>query len=486
MRMKRTTLEIIDEVNVRFHNLDITTRRKMSEALSYFMPHAFHTPAYKLGRWDGKMRFCDIGGRTFLNLLDIALPIVYKDGYEVDLVDNREPHKFEFEDIKEDSYANYKWPKGHVHEGEPIILRDYQVDIINKYLENMQGVQSVSTGAGKTLVTAVLSHQVEKYGRSIVVVPTRDLVTQTEKDYKNLGLDVGVFYGGRKEYNKTHTICTWQSLEALNKKSKKYDADITLEDFIDGVSCIIVDEAHGGKADVLKKLMSTIFANVPFRWGMTGTIPHEEYYQKAIIGTIGPVIHTVTAKELQDKDVLANLHIDILQTQDPPVTFRSYQEEYKWLVSCKPRLEWLASHIQEQSSEGNTLVLVSRIETGKELAALIPDSIFVSGSMKSAERKGEYEDVQLSQGKVIIATYGVAAVGIDIPRIFNLYLIEVGKGFIRTIQSIGRGIRKAKDKDFVNVFDVCGSTKYSKRHLPKRKAFYKEAQYPFTITKVNY
>jgi len=232
--------------------------------------------------------------------------------------------------------------------------------------------------------------------------------------------------------------------------------------------------------------MSSTFANIPLRWGMTGTVPHEEYYQNAIIGTIGPVINTVTAKELQDKEVLANLHIDILQTQDPPMAFRSYQEEYKWLVSHQPRMEWLAKHIQEQSDEGNTLVLVSRIETGQMLADLIPDAIFVSGNMKSADRKGEYDQVQSSHGKVIVATYGVAAVGIDIPRIFNLYLFEVGKGFIRTIQSIGRGIRKAKDKDFLNVFDVCGTTKYSKRHLPKRKAFYRTAEYPFKVTKIDY
>jgi superfamily II DNA or RNA helicase len=484
--MKRTTLEIVDEVNVRFHGLDIGTRRKLAEALSYFMPHAFHVPAYKLGRWDGKMRFCDIGGRTYLNLLDKALPIVYGDGYEVELIDNREQHSFEFDSVGEDSYSHVCWPKGHTHAGEPIMLRDYQVEIINKYLENMQGVQSVSTGAGKTLVTAVLSHRIEKYGRSIVIVPTRDLVTQTERDYLNLGLDVGVFYGGRKEYDKTHTICTWQSLEALNKKSKNYDATITLDDFIHDVVCIIVDEAHGGKADVLKKLMSSTFANIPLRWGMTGTVPHEEYYQSAITATIGPVIHSVTAKELQDKEVLANLHIDILQTQEPPMTFRSFQEEYKWLVSSKPRLEWLASHITEKAKDGNTLVLVNRIETGKALAELMPDAIFVSGGMKSADRKEEYADVQTSHGKVIIATYGVASTGIDIPRIFNLYLIEVGKGFIRTIQSVGRGIRRAKDKDFVNVYDVCANTKYSKRHLPKRKQFYKDAQYPFTVTKVNY
>ena len=91
-----------------------------------------------------------------------------------------------------------------------------------------------------------------------------------------------------------------------------------------------------------------------------------------------------------------------------------------------------------------------------------------------------------STNKIIIATYGVAAVGINIPRIFNLVLIEPGKSFVRVIQSIGRGIRKAEDKDFVQIWDVTSTCKFSKRHLTKRKQFYKEANYPFTVEKADW
>ena len=65
-------------------------------------------------------------------------------------------------------------------------------------------------------------------------------------------------------------------------------------------------------------------------------------------------------------------------------------------------------------------------------------------------------------------------------------MIEAGKSYVKVIQSIGRGIRKAKDKDHVEIWDFTGSLKYSKRHLTKRKNFYKRVQYPFTIAKVNY
>ena len=100
--------------------------------------------------------------------------------------------------------------------------------------------------------------------------------------------------------------------------------------------------------------------------------------------------------------------------------------------------------------------------------------------------KEEYDEIKTVDNKIIVATYGVAAVGINIPRIFNMVLLEPGKSFVRVIQSIGRGIRKADDKDFVQIWDITASTKYAKRHLTERKRYYKDAKYPFTIDKVKY
>ena len=106
--------------------------------------------------------------------------------------------------------------------------------------------------------------------------------------------------------------------------------------------------------------------------------------------------------------------------------------------------------------------------------------------MKVVDRKEEYDDVATSTNKIIVATYGVASTGINIPRIFNLVLLEPGKSFVRVIQSIGRGIRKAEDKDFVQIWDITSSCRFAKRHLTARKAFYKEANYPFAIEKLKY
>jgi superfamily II DNA or RNA helicase len=485
--MNTAKLVIQDEVNIKFEGLDAATRRKLVKAVEYFLPYARHTPAYKLGRWDGKVSFCDIGSRSYLNLLDKLLPVIDQQGYDIEIEDLRFPHNFEFEEVDEDSYSHIVWPAGHPRVGEPITLKEHQIGVINSYLNNLTGINIAPTGSGKTIMTAILSHKVETYGRSIVIVPTKDLVTQTEEDFINIGLDVGVFFGDRKEYLKTHTICTWQSLESLSKKSKAEELEIDIEKFFEGVVCVIVDEVHRAKGDVLRKLLSTYLRQAPIRWGLTGTMPEEEHERMSVISCIGPVIDKIDTRELQDKGILAQLHIDVLQLKDlGTAAFKDYQSELKWLTTSRPRLNFLAKEITTISLSGNTLVLVDRVQTGEMLQSLIPDSIFVSGKMKSKDRKEEYKEVQEVDGKVIIATYGVASTGINIVRIFNLVLFEAGKSFVRVIQSIGRGIRVAPDKDFVNVYDICSDSKFSKRHLTKRKKFYDDAGYPYKIKKVDY
>ena len=484
--MGKCVLEIRDEVNVRFQGLDVKTRRKISDEVKYFLPYAYHMPAYKLGRWDGCIRYCDIGGRTYFHLLEKLLPIVTNDGYEIEVKDLRKKWDFSFTEVSKDSYQHVTWPKGHPVEGQPIILRDYQVDVVNRFLNNPQCLQEIATGAGKTLVTAVLSHKCQAYGRTIVIVPNKDLVVQTEKDYKNLGLDVGVLYGDRKEYDKTHTICTWQSLAVLEKKTKKYEADFPLDEFLDGVVCVMVDEVHKAKAEVLTNLLSGPFREVPIRWGLTGTIPKDEHEAVGCLCSLGPVVGNLSSKELQDMGVLADLDISVLQLQDGMIGFSSYAQELKWLVTDPTRIDQISEIINGFGANGNTLVLIDRIKTGEMLAERNPDWVFVSGSMKQQDRQINYDDISEMDNKVIVATYGVAAVGINIPRIFNLIMLEPGKSFVRVIQSIGRGIRKAQDKDYVQVVDLTSNLKYSKRHLTKRKQFYKEQNFRHTVTKVEY
>ena len=479
-------LIIQDEVNIKIEGLPVDVRRKVSNALKFEVPYARYMPQYKLGRWDGKVGFFGLGGSGYVNHLDTITDVLHKQGIIIDeIIDQREKIELGFESIEEDFWGDKTWPKGHPAEGEKIRLRDYQVEVVNNFLANPQSLQEVATGAGKTIITATLSRITETYGRSLVIVPNKSLVTQTEDDYINCGLDVGVYFGDRKELGKTHTICTWQSLNILDKRHKYGDDVLSLAEFLEGVATVIVDEVHQAKAEVLKNLLTRNLRNAPIRWGLTGTIPKEKFEFEAIHAGLGPVIGQISAKELQDKGVLSECHVNIVQLIDTPV-HSNYQEELKYLVTNDPRVDYLGKLINKIKQSGNTLILVDRISAGEKLQQLIPGSTFVKGDVKLKDRKEAYDEINEGTNHVVIATYGVAAVGINIPRIFNLVLIEPGKSFVRVIQSIGRGVRKAKDKDFVQIWDITSTCKYAKRHLGHRKKFYKEAQYPFSIEKVDW
>ena len=485
--MKQAIIRLRDEVNCKIEGLDLDARRALTKRFKYQVPYARYLPAVRLGRWDGCVSFFQLGGSTYVNLLPEILPVLEQYNYDIELDDLRTySTQYPLEPVQEDSFQDRVWPPGHPQAGEPILLRDYQIEIINNFLTNPQSMQEVATGAGKTIMTAALSQRVGVHGRSVVIVPNKSLVTQTEKDYINLGLDVGVYFGDRKEWGRQHTICTWQSLNVLLKATKSGEAECTIGEFLEGVICVMVDEAHMAKADALKTLLTGVMSQVPIRWGLTGTIPKEQFEFQALHVSLGPVIHRLAAADLQEQGVLAQCHVNVVQLLDT-VEFTNYQSELKYLLEEPGRLDAMAQLIQQVNQTGNTLVLVDRVAAGQALVERLGDrAVFISGATKSTERQDHYDQVAETTDKIIVATYGVAAVGINIPRIFNLVLVEPGKSFVRVIQSIGRGIRKAQDKDHVQIWDITSTCRFAKRHLTKRKAYYREAQYPFTIEKLHW
>lgn len=475
---KSCKLTLLDEVNCKFNGLDPNTRRELVNSVKYFQQNARHTPSFKLGRWDGYVSLCNIGGRSYINVLEKLLPIVVKNGYQIELEDLRVPNQIQFEPINKDSYSHIVWPDGHPMANKPIVCYDHQVDTVNGCLANLRCVYVCPTAGGKTLTTAILSDQIGKFGGSLVIVPTKDLVRQTAADYKNMGLDVGMFYGDQKDVDNQHTIATWQSLESVRKANPEMLAQL-----LAGKVGVIVDEVHKAKGNVLKQTLDSDLADLPIRWGLTGTLPPDELGAATVEAVLGPQVGQIHARDLQEAGILSNLHITVKQIQDTVAGFNDYHSEHSYLVSDPTRLEFMVEEIIKPTLEGqNALIMVDRIPTGKILNELIPDSVFVHGG--TDDRDAIYGSVKNADGKVIIATTGVASTGINMNRIFKLYMVELGKAYIKIIQTIGRGLRIAKDKDFVDVYDVCSDLKYSKRHLAARKKHYKAHGYEFSIQKV--
>jgi hypothetical protein len=233
--MSQILLEIQDEVNVRFLGVPSDLMETAQNELTYYVPGYVHMPAYKMGRWDGKIRLLGKNGKTYMNLVSDVVPIFVDAGYEILVEDNRYDwntvaNNIEYPD--ENLFSEYTWK-----DDTPIVLRDYQLDAVHAALDNGQGLLESATGSGKTLICAAISKVYSTHGKVVVIVPNIDLVIQTQALFNRVGLDAGIWYGERKDA-KYITISTWQSL------------DHAPELFAD-VSTVIVDECFAGNTPVL-------------------------------------------------------------------------------------------------------------------------------------------------------------------------------------------------------------------------------------------
>ena len=462
MSTRKCRLVIEDEVWCYISGLHVEHTEFLYNKFGIFQDGYRYVPAFQMRRWDGKIRFFEKTGKTYVALLEEIIPFLTTWGYELTIDDKREywepPTRAQFDEALAD-FAEIG-----------IIPRQYQVDQMWQLIESGNGFGILATGWGKSIGTALLSATFGKVGyRTITVVPSSDLVTQTAEWFRKCGLDVGEYGGGSKDMDRQHVIATWQSLQNVPHHMKSFQV-------------FTIDEGHGVRGAVIQELINEYGSKIAFRFGLTGTLPQDKVSAMKLFCSIGTVRVECSASWLIANGYLAEVDIEILQTVEPvDEEFPDYPSERSFITKSKHRREFLADLICARAEQhGNTLVLVHSVPFGRELAAMIDGAVFLSGASEKDVRKLNYDLFDKRDDLIVIATAGIASTGISIDRVFCLMLVDVNRSFIQTIQSIGRGLRMAKDKNKVHVVDVSAYLKYSKKHLKERMKFYREAGYPHT------
>jgi len=498
---KSVKIRILNEVHIMIIGLHGDHLEHFYNEFAVLTDNYFFNPKFQLGQWDGKIRYFGKDGKTYLYLLDKIIPQLKRFGYTIELDDVRETEAFQPDYITETLFEHIN----HLDTGEPIILRDYQVEGVNALIETGYGLCVAGTGSGKTYCCVALITAYDKLGaKSITIVPNQSLIRQTKRDYINCGLDTGEYSGTEKTLNHKHIVSTWQALKNNPKIMNTFDM-------------VIVDECHRLKGNVLQKIICEHAAKMPYRFGFTGTLPKDPSSAMMVHIAVGPKRYEIPAYELIERGVLSTIKIDILQLEENLTKeyekwceefseeirigriptykefkdgyFPDYSAEKSYIHRKESRIEWIANLIQiKLDTSGNVLCLVDNISFGRRIALLIPGAIFVNGRdvKKESKRQEIYDLFKTRDDLIVIATVNIAGEGLSIDRIFNLITIDVGKSFIRVIQAIGRGLRKAGDKCHVSYTDICCDLKYGKKHLTERIKYYKEARYPHKKFKVEY
>lgn len=488
MTKREVRIKILDEANAVIIGLSPSHQEWFYEHYSKRTENYFFDKRYKMNQWDGKIHFFSKTAKTYVVLLP----------YIIQILKNIGTYKLKLEDYREDGVQVDNIDKNHFSHiinpltGEPFELWYYQVEAVNSLINEGSGICIAGTGAGKTLMSAAL---VDQYGKkklkSIVIVPSEDLIIQTKNNFIVCGLDTGEYSGKEKHINHRHVISTWQSLQHNPTIMNNFDV-------------VVVDECHGLKGKVLQELLTKYGKNIRYRFGLTGTLPKAEVDVMSVKVAVGEVRYEIPAHQLIKEGFLSNLEINIYQLEEnlkeeykeakkhnsevAEMTYKQFKNNYifndwadekRYLQSYDQRLDWIAHCIQALSErkKGNVLCLITGIPFGKKITKMIPGAKFVHGKDKGKVRKEIYDMFSNHDNLTVFASIQIASTGLNIPRIFNLVFIDIGKSYVRVIQSIGRGLRKAKDKAFVHITDICSDLKYSKSHLYKRIKYYREANY---------
>jgi len=138
-------IRILDEVNCVVLGLQQEHLKYLREKFGVFAPNYFFHPKFKLGQWDGKIRFFHETGKTFVYLLEDVLPILSRFKYKCVLEDLRKTNLVHPDPITKDLFANIK----HLQTNEPIVLRDFQVEAVNELIKYGYGICVASTDPAK-------------------------------------------------------------------------------------------------------------------------------------------------------------------------------------------------------------------------------------------------------------------------------------------------------------------------------------------------
>jgi superfamily II DNA or RNA helicase len=472
-------ITVRDEVWCFITGITPTHTESLSKAFAVHPEGYFFMPAYKLGRWDGFIRFFEKTGKTYVRLLDKIVPYLEQWGYEIELVDNRkyfEPPIVGGKLLTIDPVGIALTASDTNIMGDDIVvggkvfnLRPYQLQCVKIAVEHGSGFIIAGTGAGKTSITGALSYYYANAGYKVItIVPSGDLVDQTAEWYELLGLDVGTYSGTEKDLDHMHIVATWQAVQ--------YNPTI-MQDF----QCLIWDEAHGIKATVAQKLINDNGKHIAFRFGVTGTFPKPEAEKMSLLSSIGPILKEIPAAWLIDHGYLAKVQIQPVELNETYIDedFPDYTAEKSFLSKSTNRMEIIADLIISQcATHGNTLVLVNSIPFGEKLAKLIKGAVFLYGESPKDLRREHYDMFEENDDIIVIASAGIASTGLSIDRIFCMMFVDAGKSFIKAIQSVGRGLRIGHDKDSVMVVDVHSKLNWAMKHFKERAKHYKEAGYP--------
>ena len=458
-------------------------KHELQDEFTFDVPGAKFMPQYRSKYWDGKIRLFNLQkSQIYVGLLDKIVQFCRRYNYEYEF-ENSKFYGLPYQETESISYEGVKDYLTGISKYKP---RDYQIEGVFDALQKNRRLLISPTGSGKSLMIYAITRYHTEYKRStLIIVPTTSLVEQMYKDFIDYSWDADTYchkiYAGKDLLSEKQVIIsTWQSIYKLPKT------------WFNRFDVVIGDEAHQFKSKSLVSIMTKLY-DTKYRYGFTGTLDGTQTHKWVLEGLFGPSYKIINTKELQEKGYLAKLSIKVLLLKHDPTTFDTYQDEIEYLIGHEKRNKFIRNLVWDL--KGNTLLLYSRVATHGQVLYDIINKVerkifFVHGGVDVEERETVRRITEEEDNAIIIASFGTFSTGINIKNLHNVIFASPSKSRIRTLQSIGRVLRKSKDKINATLYDIADDCKkgskqnYTLNHLIERIKYYNEEKFSYEIIQI--
>ena len=327
-----------------------------------------------------------------------------------------------------------------------------------------------ATGTGKTYASAFAMRELG-FNRVLFLVHRSTLAKQALTSFRKVFEDkksMGIVGAGYSDYEADYIFAM---VETLHKEDnlRKFDP----EEF----DCIVLDEAHHSPANTYQKVME--YFKPKLFLGMTATPDKRDDGEAS--KNVYELFHYQIAYEIRlqqamEEDLLCPFHYfgisDISVVTDEQMKARNISEENFGKLTSDERVRHVIEQAKYYGYSGERvkgLIFCSRNRECEELSAKFNElgyrTIALSGDNKDKEREKAFERLAMNEEDATdemqpldyIFSVDILNEGVDIVEVNQVIMLRPTQSPIVFIQQLGRGLRKAENKEYVVILDFIGN-----------------------------
>lgn len=316
-----------------------------------------------------------------------------------------------------------------------------------------------ATGTGKTYAAAFALREINPK-RALFLVHREQILRKAIESFKNVFGDTktfGLYSGTSQEIDCDFIFATMQTMA------------IHFEDFAkQEFQVIVVDEAHRVGAESYQKMMA--YFNPDLWIGMTASPDRTDKFD-VYSAFDHNIAHEIRLQEAMRLNLLCPFHYygitDIFVDGE-----EKEKRDFARLV-CDERVDFIiekAEYFDHSGSRVKGLAFCSTLEESKELSKKFNErgyrTIALSGADSQDVRETSVKLLEQDErdgGLDYIFTVDIFNEGIDIPQVNQILMLRPTESPIIFVQQLGRGLRKAENKEFVMILDFIGN--YSNNYM---------------------